>query len=707
MYHTKQSGKYVLEKIMHTIFHRIKNKIARTSRAGKQNRRIISDQPAYQDWCIRNETDHDAGSFSVSPMLSVILPVYADSDMESVQACLNSLQEQRYERYELLVICTEHSKADILPLLEHSALKEKAKIISCDEQTNFCSAAMKCADGEYLVVTDPGYCFSPRMLEEFATAAAEDRADLVYCDEDQMDIHTTIRKAPYFKPDWSPDTLLSFPYIGPNCMVRTSIAMSAAIDAGDYGRYSSYDLALRVSEQTIPERIVHLPQVLCHRLNGSFLGCSAKDSAVLLRLRNDALARRGISGSAEPVPGTNGSHILYEVPSGTHVSIIIPSKDNPEMLFQCLNSIFRVTSGISYDVVLVDNGSCDENRERISSFIAGKPVTYVYQAEPFNFSAMCNRGAKAAKGNLLLFLNDDIVVPDQEADWLCRMAGHALQAHIGAVGAKLLYPGASSIQHTGIINLRSGPSHALIGMEDSTDYYFGRNRLEQNWIGVTGACLMTEKTKFSELGGFDETFPIAYNDVDLCFRMIEHGWFNVSRMDIHLIHYESVSRGRDALSEEKRIRLENELERLNKKHPAFRAYDPFYNVNLVQDGIDYRISDSISSGTPVSVQEIVKEYAEIPVSAMAEYGADAVYLSGTYRTGDAAYDESDLIWVILETEGNPSCMKYPAAKRYRWDETAGKAVPEFACTIRYEDLPSWAEGGRAGLRIDSGLRRRT
>ena len=177
----------------------------------------------------------------------------------------------------------------------------------------------------------------------------------------------------------------------------------------------------------------------------------------------------------------------------------------------------------------------------------------------FNFSKMCNLGAEAAKGDYLLFLNDDIEM--FQPQWLERMLGHAQQKQTGAVGAKLFYPQTTMIQHVGISNPENGPLHSFMGCDDQFPYFVGWNRVDHNCIGVTGACLMLAKEKFLEVNGYDEQLPIAYNDVKLCFALHEKGYYNVMRNDVAAYHHESLSRGYDNKGEEK-ARMEREKELL-------------------------------------------------------------------------------------------------------------------------------------------------
>jgi GT2 family glycosyltransferase len=174
-------------------------------------------------------------------------------------------------------------------------------------------------------------------------------------------------------------------------------------------------------------------------------------------------------------------------------------------------------------------------------------------------------------------------------DWLDRMIGYAQQSHVGAVGAKLLYPKSQRVQHAGVVYIADGPSHAFLGANAKDPCYYARNMLDGNWLTVTGACLMVERSKFETVGGFDESFPVAYNDVDLCFRLVEAGLFNVVCPAAELLHYESMSRGIDHVSAEKMARLRADKRRLDVAHPLFFMRDPFFSPNLHPNDLTFRV----------------------------------------------------------------------------------------------------------------------
>lgn len=328
--------------------------------------------------------------------------------------------------------------------------------------------------------------------------------------------------------------------------------------------------------------------------------------AEYIRIREAALERRGMKGIFMRGGEPDLYHIVYDTSisgrercvraQGTDrqiapqyvVSVIIPSKDHPEVLKRCLDSFRAKTSYSYYEWIVVDNGSNEENRAKLEAMQKEYGFLYLYEKMDFNFSKMCNMGVEKASGDLILLLNDDIEMI--EHSWLRRMAGQALQPHVGAVGAKLWYAGTQNIQHVGITNMEIGPSHKLITFTDNKDYYYGRNRVVYNMIGVTAACLMVSRKKYEEVGGMDETMAVAYNDVDFCFKLIEAGYYNVQRNDAVLYHHESLSRGLDEEDSGKWERLLTEKENLYAKHPQMRGRDDFYHNALIDNASDYGIN---------------------------------------------------------------------------------------------------------------------
>lgn len=405
----------------------------------------------------------------------------------------------------------------------------------------------------------------------------DERIICVYADEDELNSNETIRMNPHFKPDWSPDTLLDHLYMGNVVAFRSSVLRD--IKKCD----NIYELCLKVCLGRKNYEICHIPDALFHSHNLKKLYAS----------RDWQGLKKKYAYSQNEKKGQNRS-----------VSVIIPSKDNPQTLETCLRSLIRLTRDEDYEIIIVDNGSNDENKCKIEGLLDAlkqdlvdggyvdnnveKPLfKYVFKPQPFNFSRMCNMGAKQATGDYLLFLNDDIEI--REGHWMSRMLDVAARTHTGAVGAKLLYPSSMLIQHAGISNIRLGPVHKMQFKDDRTHCYMDLNNGVHNCLAVTGACLMVAKSKFEEVGGFCEELEVAFNDVDLCFRLYENGYHNAVCNNTHLWHYESMSRGSDD-SEDKLARLSSERDLLYSRHPALYAKDPYMSVHMCGDILDNNYS---------------------------------------------------------------------------------------------------------------------
>lgn len=378
------------------------------------------------------------------------------------------------------------------------------------------------------------------------------------------------RGNPWFKPDYSPDTLKSFFYFGSVFAIKGDEILESIEK-----NINLYELIISISTRALENKkqIVHIPKVL-------FTNENINDKDKLF--------------------GFNLPAIKDDKQDNTLVSIIIPSKDNSEIIKRCLLSLIENTKNVNYEVIIVDNGSSDEEkaiRDEFFDYLKNDKsieITNIYQPQEFNFSRMCNIGANASNGEFLLFLNDDVEFFENEK-WLQIMLLQAQNFYTGAVGAKLYYPKTEEagykIQHAGITNMGIGPAHKLGGLEDTVNIYHGHNTAVYNMLAVTAACLMIRKEYFDFVNGFDEELAVAYNDVELCFKLYENGLFNVVRNDVAIIHHESLTRGSD-ISKEKQQRLFNEKQLLYKKHPELFCNDPFYNKNLVQwkKETDYKVN---------------------------------------------------------------------------------------------------------------------
>lgn len=528
------------------------------------------------------------------PTFSVVAPLY-NTPSSLLESMVRSVTEQWYPHWELILVddCSSHqSVRDALTKLTDPRIK----ITLLDKNKGISGAtneALARAKGDYVVFLDHDDELTNDCLFELAQCIASEDPDYIYSDEDKIGPDGGFTQ-PFFKPDWSPDTIMSTMYTCHVSCVRRSLIDTVGGLRSEFDGSQDWDFVLRVTE--VAKRILHIPRVLYHwRVIPASVSSSpnAKPYAIdaARRTRVAALERRGLSGSVVPVPQIPSYfRVKYEVQGTPLISIIIPTKNNGSVLRRCLESIFLQTTYSTFEIVLLDNGSTEaETVAYMNSLLPNERIKIIRHDAPFNFSELNNIGSRVAKGSILLFLNDDTEVLSRS--WLQDMIGYAQLPHIGAVGAKLLYPNGRSVQHSGIVNLAAGPNHAFLQRDADDPCYFARNLLEYNWLAVTGACMMVERHKFDAAGGFDENFPIAYNDVDLCFRLVDGGLYNIVCPAVELTHHESLSRGLDH-TDDKRRRLEREKDRLYRKHPHYFMHDPFYNPNLAPDDLYFGIASA-------------------------------------------------------------------------------------------------------------------
>lgn len=438
---------------------------------------------------------------------------------------------------------------------------------------------------------------------------------IIYGDEDVW-AGETERRSPRFKPDWSPDLFDTEFYLGNLVAVRKSWFENVAKDTWEndvrrpgepereeLAAYQSFvrhcvRLAGGYEKGQGRKTILHIPRILFHSE-------SEENRDAWMRYVGSVAPGAGTDCAGKTDGAADADREAKKgVPADRRLSIVIPSKDNPDLLEKCIESILRTTTDLQYEIVVVDNGSAPENRVQIEAKLkrvrqsGAKGLTlllYHYEPMDFNFSKMCNLGARKASGELLFFLNDDVELAMEGT--LRVMAQLASRPYTGAVGLKLLYPDAKTlkqIQHVGITNLPMGPVHKLQFCRDDREVVPGWNRGRHNALAVTAACLMVDKEKFQEAGGFAEELAVAFNDVDLCFGLYELGYENVCECDLFAWHDESYSRGDDE-SPEKLERLLAERAKLYTRHPDLdgtkkaEGADPYYSVFWNRDGLDTRI----------------------------------------------------------------------------------------------------------------------
>lgn len=545
------------------------------------------DVRTYHRWLENHPIAYeDADSLKYRPFFSVVIPVY-NTASHHLEECFHSVLTQTYENFELILVDDCSTWGNVLPVLQKYEQNEKVKVIYRKTNGHISVATndgINIATGDFIVFMDCDDTIEPDALYQFAKKLNENsRLDFIYSDEDKLTEDSLIRHMPFFKPDWSPDLFLNMMYTNHLAAYRTSVVKQTGGLRTAYNGGQDYDFTLRFMEYSNNSRVGHIPKILYHwrerKESIAFAMASKNYAAEATRnAKEDYIRRNGIKAHTEYITGLSQYRIVYEVVNNPLVSIIIPSKDNPAILKQCIDSLIGFTDYKNYEIIVVDNGSNDENRAVIQAYLADAGAVYIYDKADFNFSKMCNTGAAAAKGEYLLFLNDDMEL--FQPQWLERMLGQAQQPHTGAVGAKLFYPGTVDFQHDGIYMRYHGPAHRFPLTNDAVAHYFGFNWLDCDSIAVTGACLMVSAEKFREIGCFDESYPVAYNDIKLCFDLHGRGYYNVIRNDVVAYHHESYSRGIDTVHERKTIRLEKDKYQLFTDYPQFNGKEPFMSCHM-------------------------------------------------------------------------------------------------------------------------------
>jgi O-antigen biosynthesis protein len=498
-------------------------------------------------------------------------------------------------------------------LEEYARQDERIKIVYREKNGHISAAsnsALTLAEGEYAALLDHDDRLAPEALYEVVDLLnRHPDADMVYSDEDKIDAGGR-RHMPFFKPDWSPDTYLSQNYTCHLGIYRLSLVREIGGFRVGYEGSQDYDLVLRLTEKT--ERIYHIPKVLYHWRSiraSAAMDAGAKKYAYQAGLKalQDAVKRRGESDTVEMVAGFPGCYrVSYKLPDEAGVkpaapgksapealtplvSIIIPTRDQPEMLERCLASIVEKSEDLNYEIIVVDNGSELKETEALFERWQGrlpKRFQVLRQDIAFNYSRLNNEAVKLARGELLLLLNNDTEAIT--AGWLKIIAGQALRNSIGAVGAKLLYPD-GRIQHAGVIlglGGVAGNGHRLF--KRSSGGYHNRLVINANYAAVTGACLMVKRELYFEAGGLDEQLAVSLNDIDFCLKLLEKGYYNVVLPGVELYHHESKTRGAED-NPEKRQRFEAETNLFRSRWARYIESDPFYNPNLTLEREDFSV----------------------------------------------------------------------------------------------------------------------
>jgi GT2 family glycosyltransferase len=544
----------------------------------------------YQNWFEAHRTSakdfprlrEEMQGFAYQPCVSIVTPVF-NTPLEWLEECVESVLSQVYEKWELLLVDDHSDDPALLKLLPELAARDSRIILEKIERRGGISAAsnrgLERAAGEFIGFLDHDDILEPDALFQHIKWLQDHRdADLIYSDEDKLTDEGL--DSPIFKPDWSPDYFLSCNYICHFTLIRAAVLKKVGGFRSEFDGAQDYDLFLRVIEGTT--RIDHIPRILYHwrRSRASTADNIRRKPGSLEtgRLALEAhLERQAARGHVTVDWRTHAYWIKRDLAEPKPITIIIPMRDQVDLLARCLESIARKTTYAPYEIVIVDNDSQTAEARDYLSRLEHRVLNY---NGPFNFSAINNFAVEQTSSPWLLFLNNDTDVIDGE--WLSIMAEHIQRPEVGAVGPRLLYPD-ETVQHGGIVVGVGGiAEHAFRGFPAEAPGVCRQLQVTRNYSAVTGACLMTRREVFNKVQGFDEErLPVTFSDVDLCLKIRRAGYLIVYTPFARLYHHESGTRRRSVEPMETGV--------MQERWAALLDYDPYYNPNLSRERADFSL----------------------------------------------------------------------------------------------------------------------
>ena len=545
----------------------------------------------YEAWLARHKVDKRTlrrqkhSAFAQKPLISIVIPLYC-TPLPYLKELLESVRRQSYENWQL---CLADGSPDdkAKEFIEKHYGREKRIVYRKLEENGGISAntneAVALAAGEYLMLCDHDDTLEPDALYEIVKAINDTGADVLYTDEDKVSMDGRHYFDPNFKPDFNLFRLRENNYICHIFVVKKSLTDETGLLRSEFDGAQDFDFILRCCEKA--QKITHIPKVLYHwRCHMDSTAADPSSKAYAYEAGRKAVRehyqRLGIDAKVEMTerPGWYRSHV--KVQGNPLISVIIPNKDHTDDLELCLFSMTRKSTYRNYEILIVENNS---EKEETFEYYRKLPDRYpkarvLTWEKEFNYSAINNFAAKEAKGEYLLFLNNDVEI--LTPDWMEEMLQNCQQENVAAVGAKLYYPD-DTIQHAGVVlGLGGIAGHIMCRASKEAPGYFGRKISVQEFRAVTAACMMVKKSDFDAVGGLDETFQVAFNDIDLCMKFRAAGKKIIFTPYAELYHYESKSRGLED-TPEKQFRFDKEVKRFQEKWAQqLEMGDPYYSPNL-------------------------------------------------------------------------------------------------------------------------------
>ena len=539
--------------------------------------------------------------FSKDVTFSILVPLY-NTPERFLREMIESVTAQTYGKWELCLadgsddahafvgrICQEYRQKD-----SRIKYQKLAKNEGISGNTNEC---YKMATGNYIALFDHDDLLHPCVLFAYMQAICEKDADYIYCDEATFKGNSINHMITlHFKPDFAPDNLLANNYICHFSVFSRELLESGELFRSQFDGSQDHDMILRLTAKA--KHIVHVPRILYYwRSHKGSVASSIDAKTYAIDAAKGAVADHltKLGYRNFEIESTRAFatifRIKYELTSRPLVSIIIPNKDHVDDLSRCVESIINLSTYDNYEIVIVENNSETAEIRTYYEEISRHPRVQVVEYKgDFNYSKINNFGVQYAKGEYLLLLNNDteVITPD----WMEELLMYAMRKDVGVVGAKLYYPD-KTIQHAGIViglGAHRTAGHTHYRIPEANVGYMGRLCYAQDVTAVTGACMMVSKALYEELGGLDESFTVALNDVDFCLRVREKGLLNIFTPFAELYHYESKSRGSDK-KDERALRYQQESDRFRVKWAdALAKGDPYYNPNFSLDHSDFTVN---------------------------------------------------------------------------------------------------------------------
>lgn len=535
--------------------------------------------------------------FENGPCFSIAVPLYQTKE-KYLREMIESVQAQTYTNWELCLADGSGREHSLQPVVgEYIAKDKRIKYCLLDSNEGIAgntNEALKMADGDFVVLTDHDDLLSPEALYQCAKAVQkEPQTDVIYSDEDKVDMSGKKFFEPHFKSDYNIDLLCTMNYICHLFVVRKDVMERAGLFESCYDGAQDHDFILRCTEKA--EHIVHIPKVLYHwRCHAQ--STSENPESKLYAFENGCKAvkahydRIGIPAEVEQGPfyGMYRTHYLWK--EQPLVSILIPNKDHVTDLKKCMDSIEEKSTYRNFEFIIVENNSTEEEIFAYYKEIEKRDnVRVLYYKEDFNYSRINNFGAKEANGEYVLLLNNDTEMI--EPDSIKEMLDVCMRPDVGIVGAKLIFED-NTIQHAGVIIGFGGVAgHAFIGQDRDDNGYFSRIISVQDLSAVTAACLMVRRSVFDEVEGLNEEFKVAFNDIDFCLKVRKAGYLVVYNPYAQFYHYESKSRGQED-SADKVARFQQEIGLFGERWGELLEHgDPYYNPNLTLDKADFSLKE--------------------------------------------------------------------------------------------------------------------